>query len=586
MSEDWRIVEDGNAIPKQNYCDQPYIVITEDGNWLCVLTTGPGLESKLGQHVVATISQDQGQTWSDLIDIEPSSEYMSSWVTVFTVPTGRVYAAYNYEFEHGVTQHGGWFCYRYSDDYGRTWSAERYRIPLRLTNQDRRNVTGGAYQFFWCIDKPVTAHGGVFLTIPKMLSGVPIWGGEGWVVHSPNVLTELDPEKITWELLPEGDEGIHNPALGNIQEEQNLEVLSDGTLYIVFRTEIGVVAYAMSRDGARTWTTPQPLTYADGRPVRNPRACPKIWKASNGNFALWFHNNGAPGWGTSAVRNPVWVTGGVEVDAPEGKIIRWAQPEVLLYSTDPTLRGMSYPDFIEQDGRYWVSETEKTVARVHEIDPTLLEGLWTQHDRASVTHNSLVYQSEGVLNPGDTFGIPELPGLRNGGFSLELWLDVTDTGKSQMILSSEGLRHRGFQVSIAQNGAVRLSLRDERQRQWLEAVDGAVAGQPGPGQHLRSMRAWTWESDRGVLSPGKPHHLVFVVDGLSNIVSIVADGELCDGGSDRIQGWWRLNPWIDDINDVGVCQIGEGLPGKILKLRIYDRYLRTSEAVANWRAGV
>ena len=39
---------------------------------------------------------------------------------------------------------------------------------------------------------------------------------------------------------------------------------------------------------------------------------------------------------------------------------------------------MSYPDLIEQDGRYWITETQKTVARVHEIDKTLLEGLWQQ----------------------------------------------------------------------------------------------------------------------------------------------------------------------------------------------------------------
>ncbi len=39
---------------------------------------------------------------------------------------------------------------------------------------------------------------------------------------------------------------------------------------------------------------------------------------------------------------------------------------------------MSYPDLIEQDGRYWITETQKTVARVHSVDPELLEGLWKQ----------------------------------------------------------------------------------------------------------------------------------------------------------------------------------------------------------------
>jgi hypothetical protein len=586
MAMDWRAVENGSEIPRQNYCDQPYTVITEDGNWLCVLTTGPGLESRPGQHIVAAISEDRGQSWSELIDVEPSSEQMTSWATVFTVPGGRVYAIYNYESEPGVTQHGGWLCYRYSDDYGRTWSPERYRIPLRFTNHDRRNVSGGAYQFFWCIDKPVTAHGGIYFAIPKLLSGLPLWGGESWVVHSPNVLTERDPNKITWALLPEGDEGIHSPALGNVQEEQNLEVLSDGTLYMVLRTEIGIVATTLSRDRGATWTTPQALAYPDGRAVKNPRACPKIWKASNGNFVLWFHNNGAPGWGNSAVRNPVWLTGGVEVDTLDGKTIRWAEPEILLYSADPTLRGMSYPDFVEQDGRYWVTETEKVVARVHEIDPALLEGLWAQHERASVSREGLVYESDAALSPGNRWQIPALPSLRNGGFTLELWLEVADTGIAQSILTSEGQRHRGFQIATAPYGAVRISLSDARHRHWLDVVDGALDGQPGPGQQIRSMRAWTWESDRGVLKPGMRHHLVFIVDGLAKIVSIVANGRLCDGGADRIQGWSRLNPWMDDINDEGICQVADEFQGRIHHMRLYNRYLRTSEAIANWRAGI
>jgi len=71
--------------------------------------------------------------------------------------------------------------------------------------------------------------------------------------------------------------------------------------------------------------------------------------------------------------------------------IHWSQPEIVLYDTDPKNclfdpktrmpgpgLGMSYPDLIEQDGRYWITETQKTVARVHSVDPELLEGLWKQ----------------------------------------------------------------------------------------------------------------------------------------------------------------------------------------------------------------
>ena len=49
QSGDERNIKNGFTIPKEGYCDQPYVVITNDGNWLCVLTTGAGIEGKPGQ---------------------------------------------------------------------------------------------------------------------------------------------------------------------------------------------------------------------------------------------------------------------------------------------------------------------------------------------------------------------------------------------------------------------------------------------------------------------------------------------------------------------------------------------------------
>jgi len=62
-----------------------------------------------------------------------------------------------------------------------------------------------------------------------------------------------------------------------------------------------------------------------------------------------------------------------------------------------------------------------------------------------------------------------------------------------------------------------------------------------------------WSSDHGTIVSGKPQHIVAIVDG-PKIVTFVIDGKLCDGG-------------------------------EILRLRMYNRYLRTSEAVAAFRAG-
>ena len=122
-------IRTGRPIPSEGYCDQPYVVGTDDGAWLCLLTTGAGQEGDARQHVVATRSQDQGQTWSPLVDIEPPGPPEASWVMPLKVPGGRVYAIYVYNGENRrevLSDHGpirrvdtlGQYVFRYSDDGG------------------------------------------------------------------------------------------------------------------------------------------------------------------------------------------------------------------------------------------------------------------------------------------------------------------------------------------------------------------------------------------------------------------------------------------------------------------------------------
>lgn len=88
---DSRDIKTGRPIPDEGYCDQPYVVITDDGRWLCVMTTGKGIEGEPGQHIVATRSIDQGRTWSGLVPIEPADGPEASWAMPLKTPGGRVY---------------------------------------------------------------------------------------------------------------------------------------------------------------------------------------------------------------------------------------------------------------------------------------------------------------------------------------------------------------------------------------------------------------------------------------------------------------------------------------------------------------
>jgi hypothetical protein len=49
-------------------------------------------------------------------------------------------------------------------------------------------------------------------------------------------------------------------------------------------------------------------------------------------------------------RNPAWLMAGQEISTPQGRMIEWSQPEILLYEDDPYIR-MSYPDLVEDDAK-------------------------------------------------------------------------------------------------------------------------------------------------------------------------------------------------------------------------------------------
>ena len=187
-------------------------------------------------------------------------------------------------------------------------------------------------------------------------------------MSSDNILSEQDPTKIRWQMLPEGDTGIRNPQFGSVQEEHNVVPLQDSkSLFCIYRTEMGFPACSYSYDSGKKWTTPEPVRYYPGGPVmRTPRACPMVWRCQNGKYLFWFHCNGYKYYRHSEPpisRNLVWLSGGVE---REGEI-HWSQPELINYE-DNTWRGSSYPDLIEHDGNYYISSTQKVAARCQLID--------------------------------------------------------------------------------------------------------------------------------------------------------------------------------------------------------------------------
>ena len=602
---DPRNIRNGYEIPTETYSDQPYVVKTDDGAWLCVVTTGTGHEGASGQHVVTRRSTDQGQTWSAPVDVEPADGPEASYAVLLKAPTaGRIYVFYNHNtdnvrevqaepgpwFPDGLCRRVdslGHFVFKFSDDGGRTWSPERYDLPMRTMDIDRRNVYGGALKFFWNVGKPFVLDGAAYISLHKV-------GGfgegfftrsEGVLLKSADLLTQHDPARATWETLPNGDFGLRTPSGGGpIAEEQSYVVLSDGSIYCVYRTIDGYPAFSISRDGGHTWTEPQYQRYADapdgtpGRPMKHPRAANFVWKCENGKYLYWFHNHGGrfirehPRRRTIAYedRNPVWLCGGIEADTPEGKVIQWSQPEIALYDDDPYIR-MSYPDLIEEDGRFYLTETQKDKARVHAISPTLLEGMWAQFDNPAVATDglALALPDAGRSMPA-TAQIPELPaflardttradyGTRDlrAGFSIDVWLRLDGLTAGQLLLDNRTGDGRGFCLHTTASGAMDLVLNDGRTEN-------------------------RWACDPGLLTAGTPHHVVVVVDAGPKIITFIVDGQLNDGGEARQFGWGRFSPHLRGVNGDTHIRIATA----VKSLRLYTRALRTSEAVGNYRAG-
>ncbi len=568
MMKDLRNIAYGQQLPCEGYSDQPYVVQTDDGCWLCVMTTGPGREGDARQHIVATSSEDQGRTWSPMRDIEPLGPPEASWAMPLKIPSGRVYVFYTYNKDNveklpgweGPGRHRvdtlGYLAYKYSDDHGQTWSQERFYVPMRKMRIDRENGTEGKVLFFWGVGKPIIHDGTVYLGAAKVgdFNTVGFMAeSEGIFLKSDNILEESDPGKIRWETLPHGDVGLRAP-LGPIADEANLVALSDGSLYATYRTIEGHNCHAYSRDGGSTWEDQQYASYFPGGPLfKHPRAANFVRKFSNGKFILWFHNHGAR-WYQD--RNPAWLCGGVERDG----YIHWSQPEICLYDKDPDTR-ISYPDFVEKDGRYFVTETQKSVARCHEMDAALLEGMWSQLDPTATPLQPVTpHLHISPCEPGTSIDVGRLPSLgADGGFALEFWLKMRGLGMEGTLCSTLDQDGRGITVKTTVTGTLQLTL-----------TDGEV-----------TLDAAT---DPGRLQGGSWHHVVMNVDGAAGIVSFMVDGILCDGADVWQRGWYRIPRDLLDVNGSQQLTIGS-CKGELGQLQIHRRYLRNYEAIANYRLG-
>jgi hypothetical protein len=629
---DWRALDAGALILQDKYLDQPYTAVVPlpgspgRSRWVVTITRNSQPEGSRGEHVECLHSDDSGASWSQPVALEPGAGttggLTNAYSSLFVTDFGRLYVTYclnldnvthfpsGQPFTRDDTQ--GAYVARWSDDSGETWSSERVVLPVRPTRIDRDNVPfNGSLLMFWSVDqfKRRSGDATAFLAFTKIGTYLYTPPEEAWFWASSNLATERNASAVVWSTLPAGDVGVASVPGSTIIEEPHLIPLSQaaggGGCFAVFRTDQGHLGAAATRDpsaasgwgpahAASFWAaTPSAATV--GAVLRNPRGPITLKRLASGRYLLLFFNNGDPGF-TS--RNPYWLAAGVE-DAALGEVV-FSQPEILLYyALDNTTRP-GYPDIIEDASAaalpspacptptragcsVYVTETNKTQARLHGLPPDFLDLLLRQDSLAAVAAQGLALSLGGGAQ-GQRFPTPPLPafapapsGGYQAGWTLEFWLGAFGAGAAagQALVDVRGANGTGFAVSLqsaAWGGSftLQLALQDARGTRAAFTLDATCARLLSGAIDGAAGRA----------------HVVLVVDASAHIALGVVEGLLCSGGAGDVRGWQWLPLGLAGFEGASESFVwGGGYQGALLGGRWYGRALSVSEAIGNGRAG-
>jgi len=363
------------------------VTATPAGSFLAVWTQG-SLENADDQRVVAARSTDEGETWSDPVEIDgrddddPPGTGLASWgFPVVVEGVGavghRIYCFYNKNVgvDDAREDTTGALRCRYSDDDGRTWSTRTHEFPIESCAISHAD---DAVPESWIVYQPPTrtADGAV-------LAGFTHWASDTFddapifERHSEirffrfQNLDAADPTDATVTTWPDADHGLqvsHPDRPGvSVAQEPSVRPLGDGRLICVMRTLRGQVYFALSGDGGRTWDTPRPLSYNpdEFRPVENPIAPCPLYRLDDGRLLLVFYDNDGTGHGATGPtdirrnRTPAWYALGEVVDHPTHPV-RFDGPRVLAdndcvaYGPSDRTEIASYPSFFEHGGRAYL----------------------------------------------------------------------------------------------------------------------------------------------------------------------------------------------------------------------------------------
>lgn len=325
------VAYDGKS-PNKLVCDTTLREVP-DGSWLLFMLAGGETEPSPQNYTGVTRSTDQGKTWSPLAPVDVGFPHEGSTIgqgpTELMIHQDRCTLFFATHAFHWGEQWKSWMMH--SDDSCRTWSKPQ-PAPGRL--KDRTFLRNHI----------VTRDGRILVPFQHYLGpdpGRPVpadrWKGLAHFVSNPRngVLMSGDHGR-TW--TEHGDVRITADDRYHGWAENNLAELSDGRIAMIIRADRlgGVLYYAESKDGGRTWPA-----MASKTDIPNPGSKATLYPLGGDAIALLHNPN-------PKHRSPLalWVTfDGMKT---------WPYRRVLVpQSCDGPKGRLNYPDgFVSRDRQY------------------------------------------------------------------------------------------------------------------------------------------------------------------------------------------------------------------------------------------
>jgi hypothetical protein len=566
INNDWRAFENGSPITvvggknlpeKYDYQEGLNTFELSDDVWVRTLTVARKGEGNPSQHIIAQRSLDGGRTWEPWYDLEPEGPPHTSYGGFHQHPkTGRVYFMYMFgpdehplKFANGEPFRGHYHhvaktAFRTVHKDG-TFS-ERHFLDIPKTAIDHQNPFEGKYTMIYGTPAPSVLIGDDGFGFYSKVGPKPIVDfSEAFIVKYNNYAQNDDIKTLDLELLPPGEHGVQAPGSECACGFSPFRI--DGQdMYFKFRTTGGYAGYAETHNGGQSFFSDFMRYSPNGRYIKNPEGPFRVVEDEQERLWLVFYNNSQKRFGG---RDLVFIS---YMEFRDQKLYV-TEPELFHYRKDQlgseqVRQRLNCPGFsITSDGVKGKS-SDKLSIQTFTMLADFLNILSRQFDLKAKPETGLLIRKD---NPGSQITAPKLPALnKNGGFTLVFDLKADQLRERDVLI--DGYRDRqGIKISVSADNTLLFSMSD--------------------GNHMVELT-----SNQNVLTPGKSHQIAIIVDGYPDLVSMIVDGKVQDGGKEKLRGTVWFDHAFTHTNNANTWQIAQK---KISNLHVYNRFLLTTEVI-------